>query len=116
MTPFKALYGREPPNLLDYLHNTVSNDVLDLVLQKQQQILKELKIHLKKSRTTMEKQAILNHDHAIFYEGYLVLFKLQPYDHSIVNLRESKKLAKKYFGHFRIIKRARISHHFHEST
>lgn len=53
MTPFKALYGCDPPQLLDYLTEPSTENSLDLTLT-QQQILMELKTHLKQSRHVMD--------------------------------------------------------------
>ncbi|XP_058742588.1 uncharacterized protein LOC131615102 [Vicia villosa] len=105
MAPFKALYGRDPPSILDYVSNSVSDVALEDSLQQQQQILNDLKIHLQKSRVAMEKQANMKRRHVTFVEGDWVLLKLQPYRQHTVHRRESQKLAQRYFGPFRIIKR-----------
>ncbi|XP_058755573.1 uncharacterized protein LOC131628770 [Vicia villosa] len=105
MSPFKALYGRDPPNILDYVKQTVSDGTLELTLQQHQQILSELKIHLKKSRIAMEKQANTKRRNVTFVEGDWVLLKLQPYRQTTVQHRSSQKLAQRYFGPFRVIKR-----------
>ncbi|XP_058734067.1 uncharacterized protein LOC131605768 [Vicia villosa] len=108
MTPFKALYGRDPPNLMDYVQHSSSEVDLESALQQQQEVLAKLKQHLRKSRITMEKQANVKRKHVTFREGDWVLLKLQPYRQTTVHRRVSQKLAQRYFGPFRIIKRTGI--------
>ncbi|KAL4325224.1 hypothetical protein GQ457_11G000740 [Hibiscus cannabinus] len=43
MTPFKALYGREPPTVINYLEGGTSNAQVDQELRDRDAILKELK-------------------------------------------------------------------------
>ncbi|XP_058753077.1 uncharacterized protein LOC131626262 [Vicia villosa] len=105
MTPFKALYGRDPPGIMDYVQSSVSDSTLDEALHQQQQILTQLKDHLRKSRATMEKQANKKRQDVTFTEGDFVLMKLQPYRQQTVHRRQSQKLSQRYFGPFRIIKR-----------
>lgn len=57
MTPFKALYGREPPNIPDYLAGSVEEQSLDDSLQQSHGILIKLKENLRKRRIQMKKQA-----------------------------------------------------------
>ncbi|XP_058733354.1 uncharacterized protein LOC131604963 [Vicia villosa] len=71
MTPFKALYGRDPPNILHYVTDDLHDDPLSVSLQQRD----------------------------------LVLLKLHPYRQQTVNKRTSQKLAKCFFGPFKIIKR-----------
>ncbi|XP_058746621.1 uncharacterized protein LOC131619549 [Vicia villosa] len=105
MTPFKALYGRDPPNLPSYLSDPNLDESLVVSLQKRHSILMELKEHLKKSRIQMEKQANKKRTDYAFKEGDLVLLKLQSYRQSTVANRSSHKLAKRFFGPFKVIKR-----------
>ncbi|XP_058757922.1 uncharacterized protein LOC131631166 [Vicia villosa] len=104
MSPFKALYGREPPSLLHYVTGSAQDDTLQQTLQQQQNILTELKSHLKRSRIIMEKQANTKRRSFTFQEGDMVLLKLKPYRQSTVVRRESQKLAKRYFGPYKVIK------------
>ncbi|GAU35592.1 hypothetical protein TSUD_295280 [Trifolium subterraneum] len=76
MTPFKALYGKDPPTL------TRSNQNL----HKAQQAMK---FQADKKRLPME-----------FTIGDMVLVKLQPYRQTVVATRANHKSSLKYFGPF----------------
>ncbi|XP_058766993.1 uncharacterized protein LOC131640630 [Vicia villosa] len=105
MSPFKALYGRDPPKLLDYVTGATPDANVNQTLQQQQEVLTQLKQHLKRSRINMEKQANKKRRSFTFQEGDLVLLKLQPYRQTTVAQRLSQKLAKKYYGPFKVVKR-----------
>ncbi|XP_058746276.1 uncharacterized protein LOC131619165 [Vicia villosa] len=93
MTPFRALYGRDPPHLLDYFSDSVSEKPLEVALQ-QQEILQELKMHLQKSRISMEKQANLTRRDVTFQAGYWLDLPSSSRIHPIVHVA----LLKPYYG------------------
>ncbi|XP_058732695.1 uncharacterized protein LOC131604261 [Vicia villosa] len=105
MSPFKALYGRDPPKLIDYVTGSATEESLHNTLQEQHNVLAELKSNLKRSRIVMEKQANSKRRPFTFHEGDLVLLKLKPYRQTTVVHRQSQKLAKRYFGPYKVIKR-----------
>ncbi|XP_058741863.1 uncharacterized protein LOC131614269 [Vicia villosa] len=57
MPPFKALYGRDPPNITDFINDSSRRDPLEFSWQQHKDILVKLKLNLQKSRKAMEKQA-----------------------------------------------------------
>jgi len=69
MPPFKALYGRNPPSLPDYIPGSASVPSLDLSLQNRQEILQLLKNNLTKSRKQMEEQANKKRRDFTFFVG-----------------------------------------------
>lgn len=105
MTPFRALYDRDPPSLLDYVAGSTQDNTLDLNLQQHQQILRQLKANFERSKISMEKQSNKHRIDFTFKVGDLVLLKLQPYRQSIVAKRVSHKLSKRLFGPYRVIRR-----------
>ncbi|XP_058766771.1 uncharacterized protein LOC131640391 [Vicia villosa] len=105
MTPFKALYGRDPPKIPDYVCDSVEDDALRDSLQERNNILTKLKANLKKSQIQMEKQANNKRRDFTFQTGDLVLLKLQPYRQQTVSRRTSQKLSKRFFGPYKVIQR-----------
>jgi hypothetical protein len=105
MTPFQALYGRTPPNLVHYEPGSSKIDSLDDLLTQKTLVLKTLKEYLTRARNRMTIQANRHRQDRQFQEGQWVYLKLQPYRQHSVRHRESQKLAKRYYGPFRILKR-----------
>lgn len=48
MTPFRALYGRDPPTLLKYLEHASAVASMDEQMSERNHILDELKLNLSK--------------------------------------------------------------------
>ena len=105
MTPFQALYGRAPPNLLNYVKGQTPLTDLDQTLSQRQHILNTLKENLWRSRLKMQSQANKKRRECTFEPGELVLLKLQPYRQQTVQRRVSSKLAKRYYGPFKVLRR-----------
>ncbi|XP_058757457.1 uncharacterized protein LOC131630720 [Vicia villosa] len=105
MTPFKALYGRDPPNIPDYLCDIVTDTSLRDSLQERNTIVTQLKANIQKSQVQMEKQANLKRRDFTFHPGDLVLLRLHPYRQQTVSRRNSQKLAKRFYGPYQIIKK-----------
>ena len=103
MTPFKALYGRDPPSIQVYVRGTEEDDRLATSLEERTQILEQLKENLKRSRIQMEKQANRKRIDYTFAIGDLVLLKLQPYRQQTVSRRTSQKLSQRFFGPYKFI-------------
>jgi hypothetical protein len=105
MTPFEALYGRKPPNMVHYSAGQNSIESVDQLLTQKAQILRILKENLTRARNRMIQQANRHRQDKTFEEGDWVYLKLQPYRQSSVQYRASPKLAKRFYGPFRILKR-----------
>lgn len=89
MSPFEALYGRTPPSIPDYVHNSTTIPELETTLESRQEILNRLKENLKKSRLRMQIRANKHRRDVTFKVGDLVLLKLQPYRQKSVKSRTS---------------------------
>ena len=105
MTPYKALYGRDPSSLIKYEFSTDDDVSLQELLTARDRLLQQLKINMQRAQLFMKQYADKKHRHLEFDEGELVLVKLQPYRQHSVALRRNQKLALKFFGPFRITKK-----------
>jgi hypothetical protein len=103
MTPFKALYGRDPPYLTKYEAQVTDPPALQEELMERDKILQQLKCNLDRAQQYMKKQVDKHRRDVTFQVGDLVLVKLQPYRQQSVALRKNQKLGMRYFGPFEII-------------
>ena len=55
MSPFKAVYGREPPSILDYVPMTATIEGVDKFLLDRHELLQELTTYLTKAQAKMKK-------------------------------------------------------------
>lgn len=85
MTPFRALYGRDPPSIADYLSGSTSDNAFDKLQHQRSKIFQTLNENLQKSQIQMEKQANLKRQDFTFQVGDPVLLKLQPYRQQTVH-------------------------------
>nr|KYP34828.1 Retrotransposable element Tf2 [Cajanus cajan] len=105
MTPFKAVYGRDPPTIAKYTLDTQDPPSLQELLQQRDLVLNQLKNHLLKAQIHMKKFADKKRMPLELKVGDLVLVKLQPYRQHSVALRKNQKLGLRYFGLFPIVQR-----------
>uniref|UniRef100_A0A0A8ZED4 Integrase catalytic domain-containing protein n=1 Tax=Arundo donax TaxID=35708 RepID=A0A0A8ZED4_ARUDO len=108
-SPFKALYGHDPNfGALSDITTATPQLVTDLVAEREAQSL-ALKEQLAKAQNRMKVQADRHRTNREFHVGDQVLLKLQPYAQVSVVNRPFPKLAYKYFGPYRVLKRIGIA-------
>ncbi|PNX77624.1 Ty3/gypsy retrotransposon protein [Trifolium pratense] len=103
MTPFKALYGRDPPYLTKYEAQEIDPPTLQEELKERDKLLQQLKSNLEKAQQYMKHQADKHRKDVKFQVGEMVLVRLQPYRQQSVALRKNQKLGMRYFGPFEIL-------------
>lgn len=103
MTPFKPLYGRDPPTLTRYTSNPSDPADLQAQLLNRDLLLSQLKQNLMRAQQVMKSQADKKRRDVQFAIGDLVLVKLQPYRQSSTALRKNQKLGMRYFSPFPIV-------------
>lgn len=105
ISPFQAVYGVSPPTMLSYVPGTTKVQAVDEFLRTREEILRELHRNLKNSQERMKARADLRLREVAFEVGDMVFLKLQPYRQSTVAFRSSLKLAPRFFGPYRVLKR-----------
>ncbi|GKB86107.1 transposon Tf2-12 polyprotein [Tanacetum coccineum] len=108
MTPYKAVFGRDPPSHPDYLPGTTLNEAVDTTLAIREELIEELRNNLKHTQSKYKKFADAKRCDEQFNEGDLVLIKLQPHSQSSVAQCHNQKLGRRYFVLFPIVMKIRV--------
>lgn len=105
ITPFKALYSRDSPQILRMQkEQTVVSSVEEQLLERDV-ILDDLKGQLIQAQQKMKKLADRHRKDVSFDEGEWVFLKLQPYRQRSMAHRPFQKLAARCYGPYLIIKK-----------
>jgi len=78
-TPFKALYGRDPPHLIKGTTIPLSMDEVNRITEERDTILHDLRSNLLKAQDQMRTQANKHRREVSYVVGDWVYLKLQPY-------------------------------------
>ena len=101
-TPFEAVYGRKPPNVVQHIPSEVQLEVVARELRDRDEALRQLKLHLSKSQEQMKHAANIHRREVMFQVGDWVYLKLCPHkQHSVVQ-RINQKDAPRYYGPFQV--------------
>lgn len=105
LTPFEIVYGVPPPIYRPYLSGTTQVEDLERSLQQRDEMMTALKQNLCSAQNRMQQMANKHRSERNFEIGDWVYLKLQHYRQTSVNTRPAPKLAAKYFGPYKIIKK-----------
>lgn len=105
MTPFQALYGREPPTLARYALGSSSNDLIEQFMLQRDEVMDILKHNLTKAQQKMKEFADKKCTFVEFTEREWVFVKLKPYRQHSLRLQRHQKLGRRYFRPYKILKR-----------
>ena len=105
MTPFKALYGRDPPQLIRTKGSSQDPPDVQMQLSLREELLQQLQSNLHMAQQHMKNYADKGCRPFELKEGDLVLVKLQSYRQSSIALRKHQKIGLLYFGPFLILHR-----------
>ncbi|XP_010544454.1 PREDICTED: uncharacterized protein LOC104817073 [Tarenaya hassleriana] len=105
MTPFKALYGRDPPTLHRDRWHLSPNDTIEKMLEDRDAIIAELQANLSRAQSLMTAGADAKRRDIEFQEGDIVYLKFRPYCMRALSQRRYEKLAPRYSGPFSVEKR-----------
>ena len=104
-TPFRALYGRDPPPLIRYDRGTAVVSAVEQLLLDRDDILDDLRMHLLRAQQKMKSQADSKRHDEAFAVGDMVFLKLRPYRQRSLAHRRFEKLAPRFYGPYKIIQR-----------
>ncbi|GKB65613.1 ty3-gypsy retrotransposon protein [Tanacetum coccineum] len=102
MSPFQAVYGRQPLAIIPYPPGSSKVAAVDELLAERDGLLKQLKDSLLSAKNRMEVKANRKRHDVEFNVGDLVLVKLQPFRQITLAKRFSNKLAKRYYGPYKV--------------
>jgi len=104
MSPFKALYGHDPPPLLRGVADSTVEDVR-LLLEERNQMLEELQFQLNRAQNRLKQDANKRRRTTVFEEEDLVFLKLHPYRMKLLATRINQKLSVKFYGPFEVFEK-----------
>ena len=108
VTPFRALYCRQAPPLGRYEMGPIASAKVENQLNQlitRDAILLELKGHLHRAQQRMQQAANKHRCDVNFYIREHVFVKLKPYRQQSLCTRLIEKLAPRYFGPFKVLRR-----------
>ena len=105
VTPFKALYGRDPPALLKGEQGSSTVEEVNQLMFERNVILDELKEQLARAQSRMKAQADKKRRELEFSVGDVVYLRIQPYKLKSLATRINQKLSPRYYGPFEVLER-----------
>lgn len=104
-TPFKMVYGRDPPSFLRFEEGSTNNFELEKMLKERDELLADVKQHLLCAQEVMKNNANKRRRDFVFDVGQLVYLKLRPYRQQSVSRCICQKLAARYYGPYEVMER-----------
>lgn len=104
-SPFKALYGRDPPSLVAAPPSAKTPPNVAEMIRLCGELLVTLRSNLKRAHQLMAEEANRHRRHVEFEVGDLVWLKLQPYRQHSVAKPLPAKLSHRYYGSFEVLER-----------
>ena len=105
MTPFKAMYGRDPPLVIRGDVAAISVDEVAGMIQDRNEMLDILKDHLVHAQNWMKQQADKSGRGVEYKVGEMVYLKIQPYKLKKLAKRINQKLSPRYYGPYEIVEK-----------
>jgi hypothetical protein len=97
MTPFEAVYGKNPPSVLSYMPDMSKVEEVDQTLIVPKDLLCILKENLSMAQNHMKQQADQDRSERQFVEGDEVFLRLQHYKKTSLTVDHCHKMAPKFY-------------------
>lgn len=105
LTPFKVMYGRDPPAILKFETGQGVVSSVEETLRERDAILDDLRVNLLRAQQKMKNDADKKRRAESFEVGDMVFLKLQPYRQRSLARKPFEKLASKFYGPFEVLQR-----------
>lgn len=105
ITPFKAVYGRDPPPLVRIGHGQTRVGSLEDQLQERDAILDDLRVQLSSAQQKQKLMADRKRREVQLEVGSFVYLKLQPYRQASLAKRRNDKLSPRFYGPYQVVQR-----------
>jgi hypothetical protein len=103
-TPFEALYGYQPPLIIEVMIPGPDSAAVEFLTQKHSMISR-LKGNLAQAQARTKKYADLKRSEREFQVGDMVYLRLHPFRTNAFGIHQSFKLATRYYGPFKILEK-----------
>ena len=104
-SPFTALYGRDPPSLIAAAPSAETTPDVALMIRQRGELIVLLRKNLERAQQRMRVAANKHRRDVEFEAGEMVLLKLQMYRQHSVARPLSTKLARRFYGPFKVLER-----------
>jgi hypothetical protein len=101
-SPFRVVYGREPPTLLSYQSGTTRVVAVDRQLQERDEFLADIKERLIQTQVTMKQYQDKSHREVTFQVGDWVWLRLQQRTAVGITPVAKSKLGPKFLGPYQV--------------
>ena len=105
MSPFQALYGREPPSIFATPAHPAKNGEAAALLEDRMTTLRKLRDNIRRAQEQMSASANRHRRDVEYRVGDRVLLRLQPYRQHSVGKPLSAKLGRRFYGPYEITER-----------
>jgi len=103
MSPFKALYGQEPPLLAKGADIPSKLEEVNQLSKDRDELLQELRNNLLKAQDQMKISVNKHRRELVLLEGDWVFLKLQPYRMMSLARKPNEKLGPLFYGPYKVI-------------
>ncbi|WVZ17843.1 hypothetical protein V8G54_010825, partial [Vigna mungo] len=105
LSPYQVLHGKPPPSLPSYIVGSSSITAIDETLSSCEAVLRLLQQKLLKAQNRMKEYADKHRRDVIYEVGSWVYVKLQPHKQISLSGFKYHKLAKRYYGPYKVLMR-----------